>query len=1245
MFRTARSAAGDITSPVRGGIDIIQELRIFGWAAGTRPGQERLALLADGHPVAAPVRRLARADVNGALGLGDDVLAGFEVDLPPAAWRHAGRPGRLSIQLLADGAPFGAAFELRAEDIAQLARQARETSGHRRDVLAGNAWMQARAAGVERALDPDTAAWLASQFPRASAVPLPDRLRGQVEAAGPSLWVTGWVVGTPPGAECLTLLCNGQPLEAIIDRLPRADVQRATGAPDVRCGFRVEIPPSCWSRLAPQPRAPLEFGLEVDGFPFGAPWTLAARDLDRVEAALQGVADDGERRLQAALLREHRAAAGAAQAGLPAPALLPALEDDPAVRAARDAVPPRHALRRLWLDHRPLAAAALAILTALHRAGARLPWVAARARRLERALTAHTRLFDAALYRLQAQVADGGSPAPHSDPLDDYLARGSARGWLPNLLFDPRGYVGRLPGRRPPLVNPLLHYALHGRFRGIAPSPWFDASHYIASYPAVRRRRADPLRHFGTLGWARGRRPFPAFDAANADRHGIALREARRNIPDGLPQLGVLLSGLPPGTALPRDRPLPWWPVLLLDGRPAPDPQALLASWGTARSPAAPAAGEAPPPRVDVLVPVYAGLAETLSCLDSVLASRNATPFELVVIDDMSPEPALSQALRDAAARGRLTLLANPRNLGFVQTVNRGLALHPDRDVVILNADTVVHGDWLDRLLAHADGREDVASVTPLSNNATLCSYPATLSENWAPLEADDAALDALAARVNRGRAVSAPTGVGFCMLMTRRALAQVGPLDADHFGRGYGEENDWCQRAERAGLRNLLASDIFVRHRGAVSFGAEADRRMADVLAMLEHLNPGYEARVAAWLGDDPQRVDRARLDAARLAEQDPRPRVLLVSHDRGGGTARHEDERASEHQRAGRGAVRLRPGRRPGTLSFSVGGGILRLPNLQDVPVADAAALADLLRHLGVDTIEVHHLVDHAPRLGHLLADAAALAGIPLEATLHDYYAICPRINLVDDSGVYCGEPDPAGCHRCLRRATPRLPVRDVVAWRREAGALLARADRVRVPDEDVAQRLARYFPDLALVVEPHAADAPMIRQQRQEAQLPPPPDAPVHVVVPGAISAIKGFDVLRDLAREVMSAALPLRLTVLGYSQDDDALEAVGVEVLGRYEDATLAGRLMELAPDIVLIPSVWPETYSYVLSAALAAGLSTAVFDLGAPARRLRVLGRGMRLPLARARDPLQLAHDLLDFARQGRGDPSRARPRT
>jgi hypothetical protein len=191
---------------------------------------------------------------------------------------------------------------------------------------------------------------------------------------------------------------------------------------------------------------------------------------------------------------------------------------------------------------------------------------------------------------------------------------------------------------------------------------------------------------------------------------------------------------------------------------------------------------------------------------------------------------------------------------------------HPDRDVVLLNSDTEVANDWLDRLHACAYGAADVATVTPFSNNATICSYPFEGWDGRIPGTLGLAALDRIFAAANARRTVDLPTAVGFCMYIRRDALDALGLFDADRFGRGYGEENDFCMRALKAGRRNVLAGDVFVFHEGSVSFSEDRFALMQSAGKALVEVHPDYPARVHEFLVADPANDLRIAVDKARL-------------------------------------------------------------------------------------------------------------------------------------------------------------------------------------------------------------------------------------------------------------------------------------------------------------------------------------------------------------------------------------------
>jgi len=827
-------------------------------------------------------------------------------------------------------------------------------------------------------------------------------------------------------------------------------------------------------------------------------------------------------------------------------------------------------------------------------------------RRLYRAilvrLVARTKLFDAAYYlEANPDVAHSGC-----DPIAHYVNHGEIEGRQPMPLFDPIHYRAQCESGGH-IVNCLLHYAWVGRARGYSPSAWFDLQYYLAHNQDVAASGVDPVSHYLTYGGVQGRSPCPRFDGLYYLKSNPDVAAARVN-----PLLHYLQFGraekrrpVPPESSQDSE---PFSPGMVEQAR-VPSEQ----DWSTS-TPRPDREGL----QLDVVVPVYKGRAETLCCLLSVLRAPCEVSFALVVINDGSPDTELSADLERLAGQGLFMLLTNECNLGFVRTVNRGMQLHAERDIVLLNSDTEVYGNWLDRLAAAAVSDARVGSVTPLSNSATICSYPRFPHDNPYPLELGYSELDRLAAELNAGVRVEAPSGVGFCMYIRRKCLSEVGIFDADTFGRGYGEENDFCQRSLRRGWRNLIAADVFVRHWGSMSFEGEKEQRVRDAMEIVGRRYPGYHQDVARFIASDPLAPARARLDWGRFRRHVRTKNVLLVCHSRGGGTERRVQGDVQRLQQDGSGTFLLRP--MIGNMSRVVLTHPLvrNVPNLQGFSFADIAPLEAACRELGITEIHGHSFLGFPAEAADGIRRLAQALGARLELNVHDYEMICPRVNLVDENGLYCGEPDVAGCNRCLSTRGAEFPATDIGQWRNRYQMALRAADRIFVPDGDVATRLTRYFPGISPQVAPHEevhpAWGPPVDPQLQSGQS-------LRIVVIGAISIFKGYDILLKCATAAKREKLPLEFVLMGYSRDDLTLQKGGVKVTGRYEESDALQTLQGLEPGIVWLPSTWPETYSYTLSVALTAGCPVFAFELGAIAGRLRALDRGeYLLPLAAMGDP-------------------------
>lgn len=257
-----------------------------------------------------------------------------------------------------------------------------------------------------------------------------------------------------------------------------------------------------------------------------------------------------------------------------------------------------------------------------------------------------------------------------------------------------------------------------------------------------------------------------------------------------------------------------------------------------------------------IVVPVFNAPEATQRCLKALKETVPAAQ-PVIVIDDASDRRATRDVLEQVPAQW--TRVRNERNLGFVATANLGMTLASGRDVVLLNADTQVTPGWLEAIERCAGFDSTIASVTPLTNNGEIASIPEFCRANPWPNQPQRWA--AAVRQAGPPEYPEVPTGVGFCLYLRRQAIDEVGLFDEEAFGRGYGEENDWCMRAVRAGWRHVISDDAFVAHEGGASFGPLGIKPGAEAMDALLARHPDYMDHVRAFIEADPLAERRQRI------------------------------------------------------------------------------------------------------------------------------------------------------------------------------------------------------------------------------------------------------------------------------------------------------------------------------------------------------------------------------------------------
>lgn len=608
------------------------------------------------------------------------------------------------------------------------------------------------------------------------------------------------------------------------------------------------------------------------------------------------------------------------------------------------------------------------------------------------------------------------------------------------------------------------------------------------------------------------------------------------------------------------------------------------------RSPGGPEARRSP----TVVVPVFNGWPAVEACIESLLET---TPDDVAirVIDDASTEPRLLHWLDDLADRSieRLELVRNPRNKGYLETVNEALE-SIEGDIVVANSDTRFTSAWLSALCAVA-GDPDIGIANPISDNATILSVPG--------LGDASAACLAELREAFRSSWYELPTAVGFCMYIKRETIEAVGGFDA-LFDPGYGEECDYAMRVRQAGLKIAAVPASVVFHEGSQSFGERAVELQRSHEQLLSLKWPAYHREVLHFAQWNPIRAIREFIEGS---ESKAETRVLHVLHelDYLGGIELFTKELLSrfspetEHVVLCPGVVQD-PWADFSETSLAPNVRVLRFdlrrtphPNMAlRIPAGTAHAELDRMftRIVGgghFNCVHFHTLV----RLGTLTWPKICRSlDVPYLLAAHEFFPLCHDYNMIFAHGdgrpcgkVICHEDDD-DCLACIGSRFQSLgePLPQLLRNRRESWKeILYGAERVLSNGPLVTRSLTEAYGS-ALRESIREFEPYFYRRAPSSTPLQLTDDETLRVAYLGAFSPRKGGGVFLAVAE--MLKEKPFRFTVIGNAQESirGDLERSGLPWLGAYLPSQLDELLSDV--DIVVQAAIWDETYSITLSEA-------------------------------------------------------------
>jgi glycosyltransferase involved in cell wall biosynthesis len=382
---------------------------------------------------------------------------------------------------------------------------------------------------------------------------------------------------------------------------------------------------------------------------------------------------------------------------------------------------------------------------------------------------------------------------------------------------------------------------------------------------------------------------------------------------------------------------------------------------------------------------------------------------------------------------------------------------------------------------------------------------------------------------------------------------------------------------------------------------------------------------KAGRYLKGRPRTALRGPVDLVAIFQEDERENLsVIVDHDLGGGANHYRNRLVDAIIEEGRSAIVMTY--HVPTLSHML---IVRNKRVHlRYSIPDRQLFLEAVKQLSVSEIVYNTAVsfikpDEIPQL---LISLKALTGARLKILAHDFFLVCPSHFLLDYEGKYCHIPEASVCAKCLPRNQQGFATlfveRDIRKWRAIWGSLLAAADEIVAFSSNTAQLLIKAYPQLdraRVSITPHKVEHLASGPVRVRNT------SPLCIGVVGHIGFHKGAAFVQALAREIKDRDANLKIVVIGSLEA--RCEPSVVSQTGAYQHHELAGMIEASGANVMLFPSICPETFSYVVHELIDLQLPVASFNFGAPAERLACYPNGLVLA---SMDPARVLDQLISF---------------
>ncbi len=797
------------------------------------------------------------------------------------------------------------------------------------------------------------------------------------------------------------------------------------------------------------------------------------------------------------------------------------------------------------------------------------------------------------------------------NPLQHYLILGNKENKIPshkfnkiyNLLknsewFDEKYYLKKYPTIKKSGINPLLHYLIFGTKENKIPShkfnkiynllknsEWFDEKYYLKKYPTIKKSGINPLLHYLILGYKEGYNPSLNFDGNFYLNSYEDVKNSGYN-----PVVHYVLYGK--------------------DGRRMIKSGSEEHDFKYSFSEIDRILSTLNSGKIVILLYIHNDFENAEKCITSIL-DNTKVKYELILINDGSTDERVAKLLNQLGGVNGLSVRQNTAKMGFLESVKQEIKNSKD-DILLIKSNIIVTPRWLQKMVVAAYSDEKIGTVIPLSNKF----LSDIISKTFGVQQTEPNEINFLIETVSEHLKPEFMYPDESCIFIKRKVIDDVGLFDDDDIIKTY---KSFHEKILDNGWKNIIEDSTYI----------------------YDNNEPFDDDKLAHF----PNRIsERIQLEARH--ELGPKKRLLYVLHEKvhglTGGTGQTTkdilekiDDKFESYILTSTGKVLMLWKHERNHVKMLRSWDIKsKWSALEFYSDEFKYIYFKVLVGLNIDIVHIQHLLRHTRDILNIIK----LLGIPTILSFHDFYYICPSINLLNNDNQYCELKCTDQTMQCKYplQIFDELPIlKDFVdIWRKEGSVLIENCSAFTAPTKSAMDIYISIYPELKnknyKLIE-HGRD---IGKTSPKFEL-PSKDKPIKILVPGIIKNHKGHDFIKQL-KEIDNENR-IEFHFMGIINDD--LKELGI-YHGKYERENFCKIVNEIKPSFIGIFSICPETYCHTLTEAWSCGIPVLVTKIGALEERVIKNGGGWFLdhnsPLKSYNKIIQISGSLEDYLKVAEG---------